>query len=338
MAQLTMRFDLRVPAFAETDHAAQYRACLDMSAWAERNGFGRIIVSEHHGDAAGYTPAPLTLAAAILARTERIKVLVAALLVPLHDPVRLAEQLATLDCLAPGRLSVVVGAGYRKAEFDMAGIDRRTRGRLVEECVALWRLAWTGEPFEWHGRQLLVTPAPATPGGPRIMIGGKSEIAARRAARLGCTFYPANTEPALAAAYYDECRTLGYAGTVAGAAPGQAPQAGFVMVSNDPEATWLKIGNSALYDAATYAAWQDDSVRSSWVVPDTTDLAALRASGRYLVVTPAQCRDLAERQGALTLHPLMGGIAPDLAWDSLHLLESEVLPFLGADSASAAPP
>jgi alkanesulfonate monooxygenase SsuD/methylene tetrahydromethanopterin reductase-like flavin-dependent oxidoreductase (luciferase family) len=326
MAELTIRFDLRVPPFADTDQAAQHRACLDMSAWAERHGFKRIVLSEHHGDPAGYTPAPLTLAAAILARTERIEVLIAALLAPLHDPIRLAEQIATIDCLAPGRLSIVVGAGYRKAEFDMAGIDRAMRGRQVEQCVALWRQAWTGEPFEWQGRQILVTPAPATPGGPRIMVGGKSEIAARRAARLRCSFLPANTEPSLAAAYRDECLKLGYVGTVEALSPVHAPQAGFVMVSKDPEATWRQIGRNALYDAATYAAWQDDSVRSSWVVPDTTDLAALRASGNYLVVTSEECRDLARRQGALMLHPLMGGIAPAAAWESLRLLENEVLP------------
>ena len=328
MTELMMRFDLRVPPSAETTHAAQYRACLDMAAWAENCGFKRIVLSEHHGDAAGYTSAPLPLAAAILARTQRIEVLVAALLVSLHDPIRLAEEIATIDCLAPGRLSIVVGAGYRKAEFDMAGIERATRGRRVEECVALWRQAWTGAPFEWRGRQMLVTPAPATPGGPRIMMGGKSEIAARRAARLGCTFYPANTEPSLAAAYHDECRKVGYAGTLVGAVPGQPAQPGFVMVSNDPEATWNEIGRNALYDAATYAAWQDDSVRSSWVVPDLTDIAALRASGRYLVVTPEECRDLALRQGALMMHPLMGGIAPAEAWDALRLFESGVLPFL----------
>ena len=328
MIDLSMRFDLRVPPFADTSHAALYRACLDMAVWAEGLGFKRIVLSEHHGDPAGYTPAPLTLAAAVLAHTERIDVLVAALLVPLHDPIRLAEQIATIDCLAPGRLSIVVGAGYRKAEFEMAGIGRAERGKQVEECVALWRQAWTGEPFEWRGRQMLVTPAPATPGGPQVMVGGKSEIAARRAARLGCTFLPANSDPSLATAYHDECRKAGYVGTVERLAPAHVAQAGFVMVSTDPEATWQRIGRNALYDAATYAAWQDDAVRSSWVVPDTTDLAGLRASGNYLVVTPAECRDLALRQGALMMHPLMGGITPAAAWDSLRLLESEVLPSL----------
>jgi alkanesulfonate monooxygenase SsuD/methylene tetrahydromethanopterin reductase-like flavin-dependent oxidoreductase (luciferase family) len=324
---MTMRFDMRLPPFATTSFADQYRACLEMSRWAETQGFTRIMLSEHHGDPAGYLSAPLTLAAAILAATSRIEVVIAALLVPLHDPVRLAEQIATIDCLAPGRLSIVVGAGYRKAEFEMAQVTRSTRGRLVEDTVAIWQKAWSGEPFEWQGRTLLVTPPAATPGGPNIMIGGKSEPAARRAARLRLPFYPANAEPALRDAYFDECRKLGFDGSVEGQLPGRA-RPGFLMVSRDPEAVWRAIGEHALYDAATYRAWQDDKVHSSWVIEDSSNLAAIRASGNYVVVTPEECRAMAEAGMGLTLHPLMGGIDPALAWESLRLIETEVLQHL----------
>src|ERR1700722_18521516 len=126
---------MRILPAAHTTFAGQYKACLDIAAWADRVGVDSIMLSEHHGDPAGYTPAPVTLAAAILGRTERIAVSIAAALVPLHDPVRLAEQLAMVDCLAPGRLSVVVGGGYRRAEFDMAGVKTRERGVLIEEVV-----------------------------------------------------------------------------------------------------------------------------------------------------------------------------------------------------------
>lgn len=328
-ADLTMRFDLRLPPFATTSPADQHRAFLDMCGWAEEQGFARITLSEHHGDPAGYMPAPLTLAAAVLARTSRIEVQIAALLVPLHDPVRLAEQLAVTDCIAPGRLSVVVGAGYRRTEFDMAGVPRGERGRLVEDAVALWRKAWTGEPFEWRGRELLVTPPPATPGGPTIYAGGKSDPAARRAARLRLPFFPANFDPALREAYFDECRRSGFEGRVEGQLPGRA-RPGFVMVSHDPAAVWEAIGPHAAYDAATYAAWQDDVVRSSWVVEDSSSIDAVRASGNYVVLTPAQAAELAVESGGLTLHPLMGGIDPALAWQSLRLIEGEVLPRLRA--------
>lgn len=205
---LRMRFDLRVPPFAATTFAAQYEACLEMAEWADTIGVQSITLSEHHGDPAGFTPAPVTLAAAVLARTSRVAVSIAAALAPLHDPVRLAEQLATVDCLAPGRLSVVLGLGYRRAEFEMAGVDRGSRGRLLEEAVSVLRSAFTGEPFTWRDREVLVTPPPATPGGPRLLVGGKTAIAARRAARLRCDFAPAVGDPAVLDAYRAECAAV----------------------------------------------------------------------------------------------------------------------------------
>jgi alkanesulfonate monooxygenase SsuD/methylene tetrahydromethanopterin reductase-like flavin-dependent oxidoreductase (luciferase family) len=331
MVTIGMRFDLRVAPFAETTFAAQYGACLDMAAWADGIGVQSISVSEHHGDPAGFTPAPITLAAAILGRTRRVPVSVSAALVPLHDPVRLAEQLATVDCLAPGRLSVIVGAGYRVAEFEMAGVARRDRGRLVEEFVEVCRAAWTGEPFEWRGRTLLVTPPPATPGGPRLLVGGKTEVAARRAARLRCPFSPASGDPALAKAYRDECERVGFlSGSVEGLGDRPA-RPGFVMLSKDPDALWERIAPLAMYDAETYASWQADGVKSDWAIPNLQDPEELRTTNRYVVVTPEECVALVERDEGLTFHPLMCGIPPELAWQSLHLFESEVLPHLSLD-------
>jgi alkanesulfonate monooxygenase SsuD/methylene tetrahydromethanopterin reductase-like flavin-dependent oxidoreductase (luciferase family) len=319
-----MRFDLRVPPFADTTYAAQHQAALDMVAWGEGIGVTEVVLSEHHGDPAGFTSSPTTVAAAVLARTRRVQVMISAALVPLHDPVRLAEQWATVDCLAPGRFSVVLGAGYRKAEFEMAGVERAQRGRLVEECYQVCQTAWRGEPFEWRGRTVLVTPTPGTPGGPHLSIGGKTEIAARRAARLGAPFSPATADPALVEVYRSECERLGATAVLEGMAV--APMRhGFAMVTRDPDRTWAAIAKHALYDAQTYAAWQDDTARSDWVVPDLQGVDDLRTSGRYVVLTPEECVEVIRADRRFTLHPLMGGLAPDLAWESLRLFETEVM-------------
>lgn len=337
MTLLSMRFDLRILPGATTRFPDQHRALLEMAAWAEAVGLDQVCLSEHHGDPAGYTSAPLTLAAAVLGCTRRIRVRIAALLVPLHDPVRLAEQLCTLDCLAPGRLELVLGAGYRTVEFEMAGIDRRERGRRVEECVAVLRGAFSGAPFDFRGRAIHVTPPPATPDGPRFWIGGKTAASARRAARLRCGFSPAVGDHAVIAAYYEEAGRCGFAeAEVFGAPsfdayrarfPADAPVApGFVMVSRDPDATWERIGPLAVADAATYAAWQEDGVVSDTAAPGATTWQALRASGRFAVVTPDECLALADRDGSIMLHPLMGGLDPELAWEGLRLFEREVMP------------
>ena len=212
MTRLSMRFDLRVPPIARTTFAAQHRAMLEMASWAERIGVEQIVLSEHHGDPAGYMSAPLTLAAAVLGRTEGVAVQISAALVPLHDPVRLAEQLATIDCLAPGRLSLVCGAGYRPVEFEMAGVPRAERGARLEACVGVLRAAFSGAPFDWQGREVRVTPPAATSGGPRLLVGGKTRAGARRAARLRLPFSPAVTDPEVIRTYFDECERLGFEG------------------------------------------------------------------------------------------------------------------------------
>ncbi len=190
-----------------------------------------------------------------------------------------------------------------------------------------------------------MTPPAATPAGPRIRIGGKTAASARRAARLRCGFSPAVGDPAVIAAYYEEADRTGFADAeVFGAAsfdaycerfPANAPVApGFVMVARDPDATWKEIGPLAVADATTYAAWQEDGVVSDTAAPGATTWQALRASGRFAVVTPDECLALAARDGSLMLHPLMGGLAPKLAWEGLRLFEREVLPRLAGRRAS----
>ena len=317
MTMLGLRYDLRAPAFAGVTHAEMYAACLEQCAWADARGFDVVALSEHHGVDDGYMSAPVTLAAAIAGRTARMQINIAAVLVPLHDPVRLAEQLATLQLASGGRLSLVAGLGYRPEEFEMAGVDRRQRGRLLDEYVDVLRKAWTGEPFEWRGRTVRVTPAPQSP--PVVLIGGSTEKAARRAARLHAGFFPAVGDPALAAVYEEACAQHGFTGFVA--MPGGP---GFVHVSDDPERDWARIAPHALYDAQTYAAWQTPGQRSQ-VHTAAKTIDELRASGVYRVVTPDECVALAREHGRVLLHPLMGGLSPALGWASLELFEQKVL-------------
>jgi alkanesulfonate monooxygenase SsuD/methylene tetrahydromethanopterin reductase-like flavin-dependent oxidoreductase (luciferase family) len=318
MAMIGIRFDLRVPPFASTTHRDLYRACLDQCAWADEQGLDFVVLSEHHGVDDGYLPAPLTLAAAIGGRTQRIRITIAAVLVPLHDPIRLAEQLAVLDLATGGRVSFVAGLGYRREEFDMAGVDIKQRGKLLEESITVMRQAWTGEPFEWRGRTVRVMPKPSAP--PMVLIGGSTEIAARRAARLRAGFFPSIGDPHLAEVYAAECTRLGFAGVA------MLPSGpGFVHVSEDPERDWERIMPHALHDARTYAAWQPPDQRSSVHVV-AHDAAELRQSGVYRVVTPDECVQLAAETGRVILHPLMGGMSPEIGWQGLRLFAEKVLP------------
>jgi alkanesulfonate monooxygenase SsuD/methylene tetrahydromethanopterin reductase-like flavin-dependent oxidoreductase (luciferase family) len=163
----SIRFDMRAPAFgsATTD---LYAAAIDMSSWAEQHGCLAAVLCEHHGSEDGYLPAPLILASAMAARTERLMLSLVVIL-PFYDPVRLAEDIAVLDIISKGRASYIFGIGYRSEEFEHFGVDRAARGKLADEKLALLRALLPGESVVHKGRRIKVTPSSHTPGGPALM-------------------------------------------------------------------------------------------------------------------------------------------------------------------------
>ena len=181
--RLTFRFDMRQPD-AGASRAALYAAMLDMCAWGDDLGFDEVYLCEHHGAPDGYLPSPIVLGAAVAARTRRIRIHLTALVVTLHHPLRIAEDLAVLDILSNGRLTVTAGMGYRPHEFAMMGVDMRHKLRIFLDTLEVLRNAWTGGPFEYEGRTVRVTPKPVQPGGPPLLMGGSS-AAARPAAAGG---------------------------------------------------------------------------------------------------------------------------------------------------------
>src|SRR4051794_30908083 len=156
---------------AGTSPAERYAAALDMAEWADRAGCVSIAVSEHHGSPDGYLPSPLPMLGALAARTTNVRFMVAALIAPFYDPLRLAEDLIVLDHLSKGRVDLIVAGGYVREEFAMFDVPMRDRGRRVTEAVAALKGAFTGEPFEFRGRTVHVTPGPYRPGGPSITLG-----------------------------------------------------------------------------------------------------------------------------------------------------------------------
>ncbi len=319
-AFLSLRYDLRAPAFGPPAEAL-YKAALEQCAWAEDHGFLMATLSEHHGSDDGYCPSPLVMAAAVTGRTRNLRVLVAALILPLYDPIRLAEDLAVLDLASGGRVDLILGAGYRPEEMAMFGREMDERVALLEEGIEVLRSAWSGEEFEYRGRRVRVTPRPARPEGPGLLMGGSTPGAARRAARLGLGFVP--VDESLWPPYAEACREYG---REAGSAPSlNGPR--FIHVADDPDRAWSQIAPHALHETNTYGAWLA-SADAFGPYKATDDVDALRANGEYLVLTPDECLARVRETGSLLLHPLMGGLDPDLAWESLELVANKVLPRL----------
>jgi alkanesulfonate monooxygenase SsuD/methylene tetrahydromethanopterin reductase-like flavin-dependent oxidoreductase (luciferase family) len=271
-------------------------------------------------------PAPLTMAAAVLARTTRARLMVSAAVLPLHDPIRVAEQIAVLDNAFPGRMWVVFGAGYRLAEFEMAGLEHAARGRILEEHVEAVLEALTGEPFEWRGRDVVVTPKPVTDPRRMLFVGGGVPAAARRAARLRLAMFPMNSDAIVRDAYFDEAAKIGFEGGFVLQPVGPT----FVHVADDPEKAWAEIGEYVLYEAQTYASFQTPGQHSTPGV-HASSVDDLKASPQYVVGTPdevfARLEDVSD-QGGIVFNPLAGGLPSALAWESLELFAARVLPRL----------
>lgn len=324
MVGFCMRFDFRNPPIASTTMAERYAAGLDMMEWADRVGAVNVLLSEHHGSDDGYLPSALALAAAAAARTRRLRIMIAAVVAALHDPVRLAEQAAVVDLLSGGRLDLVLVNGYVASEFSMAGCPVAERAQRTAEAVGVLRQAWTGEPFTYRGRTVRVTPAPAQAGGPPLWLGGSTEPAARRAARLGDGFVPST--PELWEFYRDEVRRLGR--------PDPGPYVGgdtsVVHLARDVEAGWATLAPFALHEVNAYGRWMTEAgITQTGGYRPLSDSDAVRATGQYRVLTPDQLVDELRAAGPsafVILHPMVGGLPPEAAWESLHLFEHEVLP------------
>jgi alkanesulfonate monooxygenase SsuD/methylene tetrahydromethanopterin reductase-like flavin-dependent oxidoreductase (luciferase family) len=324
-----LRFDLRAPAFSPAPIADLYAAALDMAAYGDEHGIDSITLSEHHGVDDGFLPSPLVMAAAVAGRTKRIRIGISALLAPLYDPVKLAEDLVVLDIASRGRVATTIGLGYRPAEYAMFDRDFAKRGAILDECVETLLTAWRGEPFEFRGRTVRVTPRPFTQPHPTLLIGGQSKAAARRAARFGLPFQPAANDPEMFAVYQSECARLGVAQPLL-LPPGSGE---LIWVSRDPERTWKQIGPHLLHDATGYAQWQPANQQKSAVHSRATSVEALRAENLYRVLTPEQCIERARSQGAFSvfvLFPLCGGTPPEIGWETVRLYCEEVLPKLAA--------
>jgi alkanesulfonate monooxygenase SsuD/methylene tetrahydromethanopterin reductase-like flavin-dependent oxidoreductase (luciferase family) len=330
MPTAILRLNFIQPGLEPNEMSARYQAGLDMANFADDNGFMAVSNEEHHGADNGWSPSPLVTAGAILARTKNVMVSISALLVPLHDPLRIAEDIAVIDLLSGGRLLVIGGLGYRPEEYAAHGKDWANRGALMDECVSVLLQAWTGEPFEFRGTTVRVTPKPFTQPMPMFMLGGTSKAAVRRAVRFGLPISFAAPMPELMAYYYELCEKEGKQGFAS------MPPAGFShhFIAEDPDKAWAEIGHHLLHEATTYGAWQTKDIKSA-VHSHAQTTEQLRAEGIYRIITPDEAIAEAKAGGpdfAFAFHPLCGGMPIDRGWEFLQIYADKVKPALASSS------
>ncbi|MGH8069610.1 MAG: LLM class flavin-dependent oxidoreductase [Candidatus Entotheonellia bacterium] len=184
-------------SIANPPHGEHLDRCIDEviaeAQLAEESGFDACFFGEHHQDKDGFLPSPLIVATAVAAQTRRLYVGTSVMLLPLHHPVHLAEDVVTLDLVSKGRVILGVGIGYQAADFQAFAVPMEHRVGLFEEGVEIIRQCWSGESFSFHGahytlENLQIRPRPFQRPAPPLWIGASVPAAARRAGRLGDAF------------------------------------------------------------------------------------------------------------------------------------------------------
>jgi alkanesulfonate monooxygenase SsuD/methylene tetrahydromethanopterin reductase-like flavin-dependent oxidoreductase (luciferase family) len=212
---------------------------LALAEKAEALGFDSVWV----GDSLLARPRhdPLTLLAAVAARTRKVELGTAVLLPALRNPVVLAHQVATLDRISEGRLILGIGIASDvpniRAEFEAAGVPFEKRVGTLVEGVALARALWSGKPVDWNGRWKVkagtLGPTPHRPGGPPIWIGGSVAAARERTGRIFDGWFPNAPSPADYGAQFAEVKAAAQA---AGRAPDALTGAMYLTLSIDDDA------------------------------------------------------------------------------------------------------
>jgi len=247
-------YDFRNPAPWRQPWEDRYRELMDQIAWVDAElSFDEISVSEHHFVDDGWMPSPMVLASAIAMRTARVGIVTNIVQLPLHHPLRVAEDALTVDALSGGRFRLGVSAGYREAEFAGLGVSMRERASRMDEGLDILRLAFAGEPFSYAGThwsfpEVIVAPGPMRPGGPGIWIGGSAAPALMRAAARGDGFLASSNNDVMG--YLAARRSLGYDDVT----PRTARTARLV-IDEDPERALRLLGDHMLFQVNQYIAY-----------------------------------------------------------------------------------
>ena len=330
MIKWRLSHDLRVSEGVSSE--SLYRIALEQAAWCDARGVTDMWTSEHHGH--NEMASPLAFCAAVGAVTKRARLMAGCVLLPLNDPVRVAEDIILADLVSEGRVEVIMGLGYAPQEFLMFGTLSSRRGKDMDEKLPVVLACLEGREFEYRGRHGRVEPAPYQKPRPPILVGGGVAASARRAARLGDGFAPTpmtNAEEVYGI-YRADCERLGRK-------PGPIiipNEPFFIHVTEDPERDWAIIGPHLLDEINLYGRWSSGggtpSIGYSSVAEEITDLTVVRQmSSTFAIVTPEQCLALARALpdgSALTTKPLRISPNIDMGWSSLELMVNKVLPRL----------
>jgi probable F420-dependent oxidoreductase len=319
-------------------HEELYEEMLKEISAADEMGFNSAWLTEHHFLSDGYCPSLLIAAAAIAARTKNIRIGTGVLLMPLHDPIRIAEDAAVVDLISEGRLILGLGLGYRLEEFEGYGRSLKERKGRMEESIDILQKSWSDETFSFEGKYYKVKDANVTPKPVQrpipIWIGAFTEPAIRRAARIGAPLYlPAIGTIPIIKNLFDLHSSLlqEY---------GRDPKdyekplvREFYISDKKKEEVWEDIKEYITYTAKGYAQWGSMVDYSGNLIADPTDPIIYDiVKDQSIIGTPEECVEtISEYKGNLPIDNLIcrfkfPGISHQEAMRSMKLFVDRVLP------------
>jgi alkanesulfonate monooxygenase SsuD/methylene tetrahydromethanopterin reductase-like flavin-dependent oxidoreductase (luciferase family) len=328
-------FAIRNPRRWEKPWPQVYGEMLEQVQAAEELGFDSVWMSEHHGAEDGYCPSTLVVAAAAAARTSRITIGIRLLLLPLHHPVRVAEDAAVVDNIAHGRFILGMAVGYVPSEYSMFGVNRQHRPSLMDEGIEIIKRCWTEERFDYAGKRfrlhgVSVQPKPWQKPHPPIWLGGMRGGAIDRVARLADGFHYVGA-PQVYAEYAAAMRRYG-----------RDPQSIPVYdsrecwVAEDSAQAWQEAREHLFYSYTHYAAWRAAAdaadAYTSPEVPGTTPEEMRQRAGTMLFLgNPAELVTLfKQRQAAAPITGTIMRVPPGMEHKKvlrcMELVAREVMP------------
>lgn len=327
MPELGIYFDLRNPDRWRQDPARLHAFTLELCEEAERLGAGSVWFTEHHLFDDGYLAQPLTLAAAVAARTHRVRIGTAIVIAPLHHPAELAEQAALVDLISDGRLDLGIGAGYRVPEYELYGASSERRYALTDDRARRLRQLWGPGG---------VTPRPVQDPLP-LWLGYQGPQGARRAGLLGEGLLTASGDSWQP--YRDGLAEAGHDPSVIGRMAGGING----WVSEDPDRDWGMVSQHVAYQFDSYRRHMVEGTDAP--VPRPVDPARLRNSdragplGSWLFDTPdGMTERIRQHIGdapveTVYLWASIGGMPEDVVLANVQTLCTRLAPLLRAARA-----
>ncbi len=342
---MNLRFGIlwpfRNPEFNRVPWEDLYRTHLDLIVDSEGMGYDNAWLTEHHFVDDGYSPSLLPIGAAVAARTTRIRIGTFLVLLPLHNPVRIAEDTATVDLISQGRFDLGVGLGYRRKEFSDQGISHTTRGKRLQEGIALIQRLLSDESVTFDGefsqlKDIQIVPPALQKPHPPIWLGAIAPKAIERAAKMGFHFQVVG--PPDLVEFYDKCLVE------AGRNPEEynTAQLRWVHVAQSRDQAWETAAQSLHYTASRYAEWfaeandkpGDDQATQG--IPSVEEIIAKQSFDVFgepaIVGTPEDARGMIEdyvsrgRVTHLVCGMALSGLAPHHIRSSMEVFAKDVIP------------